>query len=208
MFLVLGLLVFPSRLLEIAPVALLLAAFLTLVARPIVVVLCLLPFRYPRREVAYISAVGLRGAVPIVLASFPVLAGAPGASRVFDIVFFVVVVGAFIPGALVPWLAGKLHVERSEPPAPQAVMAIESVGPLDGELLSFYMDEALPVIGARLSELPFPHGAAVTLIIRGKTLVAPEPATELQVGDHVYVITSSAERWFVQLMFGRPESQH
>jgi len=208
MFLVLGLLVFPSRLLEIAPIALLIAAFLTFVARPVVVALCLLPFRYPKQEIAYISAVGLRGAVPIVLASYPVLAGAPGASRVFDIVFFVVVLGAFVPGALVSWLASRLGVERSEPPPPQAVLAIESLETLDGELLSFYIDEALPVAFASLSELEFPHGAAVTLIVRGRKLVAPEPTTVLQPGDHVYIITSPAEKPLVLLMFGRPEAHH
>ena len=81
MFVMLGLLVFPSRLLEIAPVALPLALFLTVIARPVVVWLCLLPFRYPGREVAYISWVGLRGAVPIVLATYPLLSGASGADR-------------------------------------------------------------------------------------------------------------------------------
>lgn len=205
MFLVLGLLVFPSRLVDIAPVALLIAAFLTLVARPVVVALCLLPFRYPVREIAYISAVGLRGAVPIVLASYPVLAGAPEALRVFDTVFFVVLVGAFIPGALVSRLAGWLSVERAEPPPARAVMAIESMEPMDGELLSFYVDEALPVVGSRLSELPMPVGAAVTLIVRGRKLVPPEADTLIKVGDHIYVITSPAERAFIQLMFGRPE---
>ena len=66
--------------------------------RPLVVGLCLLPFRYPRREVLYIGWVGLRGAVPIVLATFPVLAGAPGAERLFDLVFFIVVVNALVQG--------------------------------------------------------------------------------------------------------------
>lgn len=208
MFLMLGLLVFPSRLMEIAPIAVAIAALLTFVARPIVVTLCLLPFRYRKKEIAYISAVGLRGAVPIVLASYPVLAGAPGASRVFDIVFFVVVIGAFVPGALVSWLAGRLGVERSEPPPPQAILAIESMEPLDRDLMSFYVDEALPVTGASLSELTFPNGAAITLVVRGRLLVAPEPDTVLLPGDHVYIITTPDDLPFVQLMFGRPESRY
>ncbi|HEX6630667.1 MAG TPA: potassium/proton antiporter, partial [Gemmatimonadaceae bacterium] len=116
MFLVMGLLVFPSRLVQVAPVGLLIAAFLTLVARPVVVWLCLLPFRYAAREVAYVCWVGLRGAVPIILGSFPVLAGAPGGERIFDIVFFVVVVSAFVPGATVPWLARRLGLRSTEPP--------------------------------------------------------------------------------------------
>ena len=207
MFLVLGLLVFPSRLLEVASMGLMLAAFLAIVARPVVVWLCLLPFRYPAREVAYIAWVGLRGAVPIVLATFPVLAGAPGASRVFDIVFFVVVVNTLIPGATVSWMARRLALESSDPPAPQAVLEIESMQPLNGELLSFYIDEALSVCGVQLTDIPFPDGTSVTLIVRGRELIAPKGNTVLSPGDHVYIFARTEERSLIQLMFGRPESR-
>ncbi|HEU4565997.1 MAG TPA: potassium/proton antiporter [Gemmatimonadaceae bacterium] len=205
MFLVLGLLVFPSRMLEILPAGLLLAALLSFVARPVVVWLCLLPFRYPAREISYISWVGLRGAVPIILASYPVLAGVPGATRIFDIVFFVVVVGAFVPGATVAWLARRLGLESAEPPAPQAVLEIESMQPLDGELLSFYIDDALPVAGVRLADVPFPDGTAATLIVRGRELVAARGSTVLTPGDHVYIITHADSRPLIMLIFGRPE---
>lgn len=207
MFLVLGLLVFPTRLLEVAPMGLMLAAFLTIVARPVVVWLCLLPFRYPAREVAYVAWVGLRGAVPIVLATFPVLMGAPGASRVFDIVFFVVVVSALIPGATVSWVARRLGLESSDPPAPQAVLEIESMQPLNGELMSFYIDEALSVCGVPLTDIPFPDGTSVTLIVRGQELIAPKGNTVLSPGDHVYIFARTEERSLIQLMFGRPESR-
>ena len=90
MFIVLGLLVVPSRLPSVAWVAIALALFLMLVARPLSVMACLLPFRTPRREVAYVSWVGLRGSVPIVLATFPMSYGIPGAEDVFDVVFFIV----------------------------------------------------------------------------------------------------------------------
>ncbi|HSA58047.1 MAG TPA: potassium/proton antiporter [Gemmatimonadaceae bacterium] len=206
MFVMLGLLVFPSRLLEIAPVALPLALFLTVVARPVVVWICLLPFRYPGREVAYIGWVGLRGAVPIVLATFPVLAGTSGAERIFDIVFFIVVIGSIIPGATVSWLARRLRLEAADPPAPPAVLEIESMQPLNGELLSFYVDEALPVAGVRIDEIPLPESSAVTLIVRGAELVAPRPNTVLQPGDHVYVFAHEEDRALIQLMLGRPES--
>src|SRR5687767_15419495 len=145
MFLVMGLLVFPSRLVEVAPTGLLLAGFLAVVARPLIVWLCLLPFRYPAREVAYIGWVGLRGAVPIILAAFPVLAGAPGAERIFNIVFFIVVANAIVPGGTVPWVTRRLKLEASEPPAPMAVLEIESIQPLSGRLSSYYIDEALAV---------------------------------------------------------------
>jgi cell volume regulation protein A len=165
------------------------------------------PFRYPRREVLYIGWVGLRGAVPIVLATFPVLAGAPGAGRLFDLVFFIVVASALVPGATVSWVTRKLGLQSKEPPAPQAVLAIESRQPLEGELMSFYIDEALLVAGMPADELPLPEGAAVTLIVRGNSLVPPKAGTILQPGDHVHVIAQPEDRGFIQLMFGRPEEE-
>src|SRR5262249_62147279 len=116
MFLVLGLLSAPARLAAVADVGLALAALLAFVARPAVTLACLLPFRYPLREAAYIGWVGLRGAVPIVLATFPVLAGAPGAARIFDVVFFVVVVSALVPGATVKSATRLAKVEGNGPP--------------------------------------------------------------------------------------------
>jgi potassium/hydrogen antiporter len=207
MFLILGLLVYPSRLLEVAGVGLGIAALLAFVIRPLVVALCLFPFRYPPREVLYIGWVGLRGAVPIVLATFPVLAGAPGAGRLFDLVFFIVVATALVPGATVAWVTRKLGLHSKEPPAPQAVLAIESRQPLQGELMSFYIDEALVVAGMPADELPLPEGAAVTLIVRGNSLIPPRPGLTLQPGDHVHVIAQPEDRGFIQLMFGRPEEE-
>jgi cell volume regulation protein A len=207
MFLVLGLLVFPSRLGEMAWLGLGVALLLALVIRPVVVALCLAPFRYPRNETAFIGWVGLRGAVPIVLATFPVLVGAPGADRIFHLVFFIVVVGAIIPGASVAWATRRLGLESPQPPAPPAVLAIESRVPLEGELISFYIDEALVVSGLRLDELDFPEGASVALIVRGHRLVPPKGSTTLEPGDHVYVVAQQEDRPFIQLMFGRPEEE-
>jgi potassium/hydrogen antiporter len=205
MFLMLGLLVFPSRLVDVAGVGLLLALFLAFVARPAVVLLLLLPFRYARHEIIYIGWVGLRGAVPIVLATIPILSGAPGATMLFDVVFFVVVVNALVPGATVAWITRRLGLESSEPPAPPAVLQIESRTQLSGELLSFYIEERLAVAGLPLKEIPFPEGAAATLIIRGEDMIGPRGNTVLQPGDHVYVIVRPESRPMIQLMFGRPE---
>lgn len=206
MFLMLGLLVFPSRLVDVAGVGLGAGIFLTVIARPVVVALCLAPFKYPRKEVLYISWVGLRGAVPIILATFPVLVGAPGAGRIFDLVFFIVVVNSIVPGTTVAWVARKLGLESAEPPMPKAVLEIESMQPLSGELMSFYIDPALVVAGVPLTELPFPEGAAATLIVRGQELIAPKGSTVLLPGDHVYVFARPEDKAFIQLMFGRPES--
>jgi cell volume regulation protein A len=207
MFLVLGLLVFPSRLIEVAWIGLALALFLAIVARPAVVGLCLAPFRYAPRDIVYVGWVGLRGAVPIVLATYPVLEGAPGAERLFTIVFFIVVVNALVPGATVPWVTRRLGLESADPPAPHAVLGIESLQPLNGELLSYYIDEALAVCGATLGELPFPSGASVTIIVRGRELVPPKGDTRLETGDHVYIFARPEDLSLIQLMFGRPEAE-
>lgn len=205
MFLVLGLLVFPSRLLDVALPGLAIALFLALVARPAVVALCLAPFRYRASEIAYIGWVGLRGAVPIILSTIPVLAGAPGAQRLFDLVFFIVVVNAIVPGATVARVTRALGLEEGEPPAPPAVLHIESMKPLGGELMSFYIDDALAVAGAALVDLPFPEGAAVTLLVRGDQLLPPKGSTVFEPGDHVYVFARPEDQAMIRLMFGQPE---
>jgi cell volume regulation protein A len=171
------------------------------------VALCLAPFRYSRREIVYMGWVGLRGAVPIVLATYPVLMGAPGADRIFHVVFFIVVINALVPGGTVAWVTRGLGLQATEPPAPQAVLTIESRLPLEGQLMSFYIDEALVVAGIPLEELDFPDGSSVTLIVRGNRLVPPKGATTLQPGDHVYVLTQAEDRVLMQLMFGRPEEE-
>jgi cell volume regulation protein A len=206
MFLVLGLLVFPSRLLAAAPFGLAAAAILALLARPIAVALCLTPFRYPPRELGYIGWVGLRGAVPIILATAPILAGVPNAVLVFDVVFFVVVVNAVVQGASVPWLTRRLDLETDDPPPPAAVLNVEAREAFTSELRSFYVDEALSIAGVRLADLPLPQSVSVMLIVRQRDLIAPRGDTTLEIGDHVYLIAHPDDGATVQLLFGRAET--
>lgn len=205
MFLVLGLLVFPSRLLAAAPIGLAVAAVLAFVARPLAVALCLLPFRYGAREIGYIGWVGLKGAVPIILATVPILAGVPDAQLVFDVVFFVVVVSAIAQGMSVPWLTRRLDLETAEPPPPPAVLNIEARERFTSELHSYHVDDMLPVAGARLAELPLPGSTSVMLLVRDRDLIAPRGDTTLLPGDHVYLISHPDDVAQIQLLFGRAE---
>jgi cell volume regulation protein A len=205
MFLVLGLLANPARLAALALPGVALALFLVFVARPVAVALCLAPFRFSPREVAFVSWVGLRGAVPIILATYPVLAGAPGARQIFDLVFFVVVVSTTVQGAPIRWLVRRLGLEVPGPPSPRAVLEIVSREPLAGDVLSFYVEPASAVADSPLEDLPFPEGATVMLILRGHELVPPRGHTVLRAGDHVYVFTRPEEKGLVQLLFGRQE---
>lgn len=207
MFLMLGLLVFPSQLWPVAREGFLTALFLSFVARPAAVWLCLAPLRLPAREVAYIGWVGLRGAVPIILATYPVLSGVPGAMNVFNIVFFVVVMSALLPGATIRWVTRRLGLEAADTPVPPAVLEVNSTRALHGELISFYITEPLAVCGAALSEIPFPPDAGAALVIRGEELIAARGPTVLQPGDHVYVFCRPADRAFIELLFGRPQQE-
>jgi cell volume regulation protein A len=202
MFLVLGLLSFPSRLIAVGWTGLALGLVLALVARPLAVALCLLPFRYRPREIAFVGWVGLRGAVPIILAIFPVLAGAPLAHHLFDVVFFVVVVNAIVPGSTVRWAARILGVEARATPAPSAHVEIASTLPMAAEVLSFYLRAPSAVAGALISDIPFPAGAAIMLIVRADELIAPRGATMLQPHDHVFVFCKPEDRPTIELLFG------
>lgn len=206
MFLVLGLLVFPSRLFEVAWQGIAMGLFLAFVARPVVITAFLLPFKLPAKEIAYIAWVGLRGAVPIILSVFPVLSRAPGAERIFDIVFFLVVVNALLPGWTVSWLARKFGLEEARPPAPAAVLEISSANPVRGDITSFYVDRASAVAGTAISDLPLPGRTSVLLVVRGDEVFAPRGGTVLQPGDHVHVFCEPGDKPFVQLIFGSEEA--
>jgi cell volume regulation protein A len=206
MFLVLGLLSFPSRLLAVAPVGLALGLVLALVARPLSAALCLLPFRYRARELLFVGWVGLRGAVPIILAIYPVLAHVPQAHRIFDVAFFIVVANTLIPGATVRRAARWLGVEARGTPPPAALLEIASSLPLRSDVLSFYLQPAAAVANARIADIPFPSGSAVMLVVRADELIAPRGALVLLPGDHVFVFCRPEDRAMLDLLFGREES--
>ncbi|MFP2928941.1 potassium/proton antiporter [Pyxidicoccus sp. 3LG] len=207
MFLVLGLLVFPEALLKVAWEGLGMGLVLAFIARPVAVLLCLLPFRFPPREILYTGWVGLRGAVPIILATFPVLSGAPGAGEIFNIVFFIVVVNGLVPGATVPWVTRRLGLAANVPEPPQAVLEIASTQLLNGELSAFHIGSASAVAGERISDLPFPPGSAAMLLVRGTELLAPKGDTVFQTGDHVYVFCHSEDLPLIRLLFGQQEDE-
>ncbi len=206
MFLMMGLLVFPGALVDVAWQGLLLGLLLAIVARPLSVYVCLLPFKFPAKESFYIGWVGLRGAVPIVLATFPVLAGVEGSGRVFNLVFFIVVVSSIVPGATIRHVTRWLGLMTPERPTPSAVLEMNSIHPLGGEITSYLVDESLAVCGAKLSEIEFPDGASVALVVRGRELIPARGHTRLEPGDHAYVFFRETDRTFVELLFGAPEA--
>lgn len=205
MFLMLGFLVFPSRILSVALPGVLLALFLACVARPVAVAVCLLPFRYPAREVGYIGWVGLRGAVPIILATYPVLSGVAEAARVFDIVFFLVVVNSLVPGATIRKVTKWLKLDAPPVVVPRATLEITSMGPIEGDLLSFHVHSSVLACDMAVRDLGLPEGASIALIVRGAQLVAARGSTVLRAGDQVHLLCRHDDRALVTLLFGRPE---
>jgi cell volume regulation protein A len=202
-FLTLGLLVFPSRLVAVAPVAIALALTLLFVARPIAVGLCLLPWRFRLREAGYIAWVGLRGAVPIVLATFPVMVGAGGAGYLFNLVFFVVVLGVVLQGATVPALTRRLGLAEVGPPPPAAAIGITSRRPLATRIVTFRVDQRAAVAHCTLAEIPFPEKAAVAMVVRGDELIAGRGGLRLLPGDHVSVLCRPEDEPALVLWFGQ-----
>jgi cell volume regulation protein A len=206
MFLMLGLLVFPSNLAAVAWSGLAIGVFLALIARPIAVVLSLLPFRFWPNEVVFLSWVGLRGAVPIVLATVPVLAGLEHGVQVFSITFFVVVTGVLLQGSTVGALARRLRLE-TRAPSPPPTVEIHGTGPLEAELLSFTIAEPLAVAGVALADVPLPPGVDVVFVIRDRSVIPARPELVLLPGDSVHVTTPESERQDVRLLFGQESGE-
>ena len=207
MFLLLGLLVFPSRLVAVWDDGLAIGFGLALVARPVAVLLTLLPIRLPLVEKLFISWVGLRGAVPIILATYPLLRGVPDATLIFDIVFFAVLVNNFVPGSTVAWLAKRANLADAESIKPPASVELFSHGDYPGEFLWYRLNRQSAVTGARVEELPLPDNTVVTLILRDDAVLAPRGDSQLRTGDYVCLFTTETEHAFLGLLFGPPTEE-
>lgn len=193
MFVLLGLLVTPHDLLDDIWPALVIGLALTVVARPLAVLVALLPFRMPWQEKALMSWAGLRGAVPIILATIPMVNGVENSTKIFNIVFVLVVVYTLIQGPTLPWLARKLRLGDS---AEAADLGIESA-PLErlrGHLLSVAIPKGSRMHGVEVGELRLPKGAAVTLVVRDGNSFVPSPTTVLRRGDELLVVATDPVR--------------
>lgn len=193
LFVLLGLLVTPSRLPGVVLPALAVTAVLVLVARPLSVMSSMVWFRVPWREQVFLSWAGLRGAVPIVLATIPVVEGAPGALRIFDVVFVVVVVSVLLQAPTLPVLARRLGlVERLD----SEDVDVEStpLGRMGADLLEVHVHDGSRLHGVSVQELRLPQPAHVSLVVRPDGAVVPTPTTTLRHGDSLLVVTTPAVR--------------
>jgi cell volume regulation protein A len=207
LFLTLGLLVFPSRLPGVAVSGLLLSAFLIVVARPVSVLATLLPFRLSMREKLLVSWVGLRGAVPIVLATFPLLAGVPNAGLYFDLVFFVVLVSALLQGTTIPRVARWLGVDAPLAPRRELPLEYVPVKGLKSELRELVVPPESPAVGRAVVSLGLPAGFLIIMIGRGDEYIVSSGSTVLQGHDRLLVLAEAEQLYHVVPRWGWLEPQ-
>jgi len=200
MFVLFGLLVWPSRLPDQLVPALAVAFALMLVARPLAVFLCLTPFNFTLRERLFISWVGLRGAVGFFLASIPLLVGLPNAQTYFNIGFVVVIVSLLIQGWTVPFVARRLRIAKRRPETFRPRIELDLPGQRAQELIGYPVMPGSPFLRHGF----MPPWAKMTLVIRGERVLTPEEAHGVHEGDHVYLLApqdkaQALDRFFADL---------
>jgi potassium/hydrogen antiporter len=200
LFVVLGLLVFPSHLVGVVVPGLGLALVLILVARPLAVWLCL-AVGFTSRERVLVSWAGLRGAVPIVLATFPLAAGVPESETIFNAVFFVVVVSALVQGTTFERLAKRLGLVQPVRPSVHRPLEVGAIRALGADLLEFTLDDGHGLVGRRVRDLGLPPDAIVALIVRGERAVLPRGTTRLEAADHLFVVARPRLRRQLEELF-------
>ena len=193
MFILLGLLVNPREMLDVACVAMLIAGFMILIGRPLSVALCLLPFRkITARSKLYISWVGLRGAVPIIFATYPVVANVEGADQIFNIVFFITLLSLILQGTTLPFFARKLGLSAPMEKTGND-FGVELPDEIDTDLTDITVTPAMIADGDTLKDMSLPQGTLVMIVKRGTEFLVPNGSLHLQVGDKLLLISESSK---------------
>jgi cell volume regulation protein A len=194
LFILLGLLIFPSNLDDIALEGLALSAVLIFLARPVATFAATVLAPFNARERLMLGWAGLRGATPIWLATFPVVAGVGAGQELFSIVFFVVVSSTLIQGASFEPLAARLGLTTSEPALPRRLLESGRIRELGGEVIAFKLPPGAAAVGHPVRDLALPRETLVNVIVREGNAIPPRGSTELREGDELHVLARSELR--------------
>jgi cell volume regulation protein A len=200
LFILLGLLVFPSRLDDVALKGLALSAVLILVARPIATFVATTFAPLNVREKAMLGWAGLRGATPIWLATFPVVAGIAGGEQEFAIVFFVVVTSTLVQGASFEPLATRLGLTTDEPALPRRLLESGRIRRMGGDVIAYRLPPGAAAAGHPVRDLELPREALVNVIVRDGHAIPPRGSTELEEGDELHILVRSELREEVEAL--------
>lgn len=186
LFLTLGLLVFPSRILPLVGMGLLISAFLMFVARPIGVFISLSFFKTNVRSKLFLSWVGLRGSVPIVFATYPLIAGIPKAELIFNLVFFISITSVLLQGTTLSYVAKLLHV--TIPPKTKKRIGFEVTDSIKSEMQGIYINVGSTAAGKRIVDLNIPPTINILAVKRGEVFIAPNGSTKLLADDTMHIL--------------------
>ena len=193
LFLILGLLVNPHEMVTVALAGTLIGIFMIVIARPLSVMLCLLPFKHINfKSRLFVSWVGLRGAAPILFATYPIIANIEGANIIFNIVFFVTILSLIVQGTTLSTIAQALDISEPEPEKPDH-FGVEIPEELETALNALDVTAEMLVDGVTLKEVKLPKGALVMLIRRGHEFIVPNGSVQLRPGDRLLMISQEVK---------------
>ena len=188
MFLVLGLLVFPSQLVDVAVQGTVLALALAIFARPVATFIATAITRFTLAERVILGWAGLRGAIPVVLATFPLIEGIEGSLEFFNIVFFAVLVSTLLQGTTFEALARRLGVTTREPALPRPLTETGTIRRLGAEVVEYTVAPDDTAVGHRVRDLGLPRDAVVNVIVRGDEAIPPRGSTRIEIGDELHIL--------------------
>ncbi|GAE33310.1 potassium/proton antiporter [Halalkalibacter akibai] len=209
MFVILGLLVFPVQLfqLDIIVRGLILSFILILVARPLAVFISTIGMRFDLKEKLFLSWAGLRGAVPIVLATFPMISGLSNSQLFFNVVFFVVLTSALVQGSTISFFAEKLKLSGAKKETPIHSLELVSIGKANAEVIEVEISEDNALVNLSLAEIMFPKDVLVNAIIRNGNLITPYGETRIFSGDILYVLVSKHSKQQLKNLLDQKRSE-
>ncbi|OQA56749.1 MAG: K(+)/H(+) antiporter NhaP2 [Candidatus Omnitrophica bacterium ADurb.Bin277] len=203
MFVTLGLLVYPSHLLPLIGAGLLVTLILMFIARPVSVLLCLLPFNFAMSKKIMLSWVGLRGSVPIILATFPLAAGIDQAQTIFNVVFFIVIASVFVQGTSIPMVSKLLKLDLPLLDKKRYPIEFEKVEGIDAELMDVIVPYNSEAVGKMIKELNVPEKCLILLISRNNRFTIPSGSTVIEGGDVLLVLANDADMTVFQQLLAR-----